>query len=45
MTRLASALRRSEVLASLLWVLSSALMLLAALPAQGWLLGASRVVN
>ncbi|KQZ90596.1 hypothetical protein ASD62_16210 [Phycicoccus sp. Root563] len=45
MTRLASALRRSEVLVSLLWVLSSAVMLLAALAEQGWLLGAALVVN
>ena len=45
MTRLASTLRRSEVLVSLVWVLSSAVMLLAALGQQGWLLTVALVVN
>ena len=45
MTRLASALRRSEVLVSLVWVLSSATMLVAALAGQGWLLAGALVVN
>ena len=45
MTRLASTLRRSEVLVSLVWVLSSTVMLLAALTEQGWLLAAALVVN
>jgi hypothetical protein len=45
MTRLASTLRRSEVLVSLGWVLSSAVMLLAALTEQGWVLAVALVAN